>query len=282
MVKLILSDMDNTLIPIGHDRVSARTLRAIDAARAAGLHFAPATGRGPVELAPFFLNDESYYATGILYNGQKVYVDGHLIYEKLYAFDDLQRLERMALSLPDTVMYYYPDNPDASNPAWAVGADDATAQAHGKRYRFTPHVVAHAPEVPYISAVVATGGGDAAVDAIRERMDREGLPLELVQTFPGWCDVLPKGVSKASGLTVLSDALGVTDEEIIVFGDAENDLALFSAVTNSVAVANATPAARRAARWHIGACADDAVAAAMEELVHQARTGQFPSFMSLG
>ena len=58
----------------------------------------------------------------------------------------------------------------------------------------------------------------------------------------------------------------------MVFGDAGNDLPLFSAVPNSVAVANAQPEAAAAARWHIGRCEDDAVAAAIEALA----AGEWP------
>ena len=51
-------------------------------------------------------------------------------------------------------------------------------------------------------------------------------------------------------------------------------------VPNSVAVANAVPAVKRDARWHIGASADDAVADAFYEIAAAAREGRMPSFMS--
>ena len=58
----------------------------------------------------------------------------------------------------------------------------------------------------------------------------------------------------------------------MVFGDAGNDLSMLSHVPDSVAVANATPEAAAAARWHIGACADDAVADAVLALAR----GEWP------
>ena len=61
-------------------------------------------------------------------------------------------------------------------------------------------------------------------------------------------------------------------DEVVVFGDADNDLPMFAAVENPVAVAGATPEAAEAARWHIGACEDDAVAAAIEALA----AGEWP------
>ena len=271
--------MDNTLIPIGRSHVSARTLVAIKALQAAGIEFAPCTGRGPVELAPFFLDDERYFATGVLHNGQTVYVDGDLVYERLYEAEDLLRLQQIALSYPGTTMCFYPLDTDASNPAYCIGESEERAVAYAKRYRFTPTMVSEVPDVPYISVTVAITLGEAVVEEIRRRVDAEVPGLELVQTFPGWCDVLPRGVNKASGIGILARELGVPRDEIVVFGDAENDLAAFGEVENSVAVANATPEAAAAARWHVGACADDGVAIAMVQIALAAERGEKPAFM---
>ena len=76
MIKLVLSDMDNTLLPFGSHQVSDRARAAIAEVRAAGIQFGPATGRDYVELMRFFAGDESCFSTGLLSNGKKVVVDG--------------------------------------------------------------------------------------------------------------------------------------------------------------------------------------------------------------
>ena len=83
---------------------------------------------------------------------------------------------------------------------------------------------------------------------------------------------MPAGWNKGAAALYLRDYLGVAPEDVFVFGDAENDLTMLTAVENSVAVANATPAAAAAARWHIGACEDLAVADAISALAR----GEFP------
>ena len=90
---------------------------------------------------------------------------------------------------------------------------------------------------------------------------------------------MPHGVSKASGLHVLMDKLGLSDEEVVVFGDAANDVPVFQEVTNSVAVANATKEVAALARYHIGACADDGVAVALEDIAQAAERNTLPEFM---
>ena len=110
--------------------------------------------------------------------------------------------------------------------------------------------------------------------------------LDFLNTVPQWFDIIPHGWSKVRGIEVLEEALGITPDEICVFGDAENDLAMFAHVTHSCAVANAVPEVLAAARWHVGASADDGVAIALEQIAAAARqtheTGVevLPAFMA--
>jgi hydroxymethylpyrimidine pyrophosphatase-like HAD family hydrolase len=69
MIKLVLSDMDNTLIPFGKERVSQRTVDAIHACQEQGVDFGPTTGRDRAELASFFGGDRSCYNTAVAVNG---------------------------------------------------------------------------------------------------------------------------------------------------------------------------------------------------------------------
>lgn len=103
--------------------------------------------------------------------------------------------------------------------------------------------------------------------------------LECLAPALGVFDVMPRGWNKASGMRVLMDEMGITADEVCVFGDSENDLPLLRACPNSVTVANAIPVAAAAARHHIGACADDAVADALLDIAAAAATGEMPAFM---
>lgn len=92
-------------------------------------------------------------------------------------------------------------------------------------------------------------------------------------------DILPKGWGKHKGVDVLRRALGLEREEVVAFGDAENDLAVLESVPNSVTVANADPRVAASSRWHIGASADDAVADALFDIAAAAAIGTMPAFM---
>ena len=65
---------------------------------------------------------------------------------------------------------------------------------------------------------------------------------------------------------MLVEALGITLDQVVVFGDNGNDVPMLSHVPNSVAVSNASPEAAAAAHWHVGACEDEAVGDAIAAL----------------
>ena len=96
-----------------------------------------------------------------------------------------------------------------------------------------------------------------------EVLRREVPQVDYSLPMPGFINTTPHGWSKASAVDVLAGRLGISLDQVVVFGDSGNDLEMLRHVPNSVAVANATPEAKAAARWHIGECADDAVAHAI-------------------
>ena len=90
--------------------------------------------------------------------------------------------------------------------------------------------------------------------------------------MPGFLNLTPPGYSKASGIDILCEALGIGLEQVITFGDGGNDLEMIAHVPNGVAVQGAVSEVAAAARWHIGRCEDETVPAAIEALV----AGEWP------
>jgi hydroxymethylpyrimidine pyrophosphatase-like HAD family hydrolase len=73
-------------------------------------------------------------------------------------------------------------------------------------------------------------------------------------------DVVPHGVDKGAGVIRALAELTVAPADVVGFGDAMSDLAMFSVVGHSVAVANAHPDVLSAADEIAGAVTDDGVA----------------------
>ena len=92
MIKLVLTDMDDTLIPAGHDGASDYAIEGIHAMQAAGLHFGPVSGRQPSAMGWMFKNHSECFSTGAFCNGQVMFVDGEVVASRATDNDALMRL----------------------------------------------------------------------------------------------------------------------------------------------------------------------------------------------
>lgn len=279
MIKLVLSDVDGTLIPLGRGKVSARTMRAIEQVRNAGIRFGLATGRDVVELMQLFEGNDLPFRTGILSNGKKIMVDGKIARLSLIDNDALDRLANEVSRYPGVMVTAYPFNTDASNPIYCMGVSQEELVGWSKTYSFTGVIVDEMPREDIIGATIACPEDQETMDRIEAFVRAECPEFDIAKPAVRWWDILPKGLNKGTALHMLMDEIGASVDEVVMFGDADNDLAILREVENSVVVAGATPAAKAAARWHIGACEDEAVAEALEDIALAARQGRLPSFM---
>lgn len=282
MIKLVLADMDNTLIPFGRAHASERTLEAIHACLDAGVAFGPASGRNRSEAAGFLCYDEAAYQTAVLVNGQQVYLRGRLLHEVTLDGGALRRAERIIRAHEGCALLVY--RPDGTCD-W-VGDDPKRL---GTFMRDAMHNGSERhdalPSYPVVKAGIVALLPRAVELALQQELSDACPELDFMNTVSNWFDVVPHGWSKVRGIEMLERELGLASDEICVFGDAENDLPMFAHVTHSCAVANATPEALAAARWHVGASDDDGVAVALEQIAEAAREARatgadvLPAFM---
>ena len=138
------------------------------------------------------------------------------------------------------------------------------------------------PNIDFIAAAIACNG-DEKRHAYCQRLIAEACPeVETIMSVPNWFDVLPLGINKASALDTILDAVGATRDEVVVFGDSGNDVAILSEVHYSVAVANATDEVKGVCNFHCGASADEGVADALFEIARATRANEVPAFLREG
>ena len=108
MIKLVLTDMDDTLIPAGHDGASDYAIEGIHAMQAAGLHFGPVSGRQPSAMSWMFRNRSECFSTGAFCNGQVMFVDGEAVASRATDNDALMRLaDYLEQETDDTYLKVY-------------------------------------------------------------------------------------------------------------------------------------------------------------------------------
>jgi len=245
--KLVATDLDGTLVR-GDDTVSAYTHQVLDRVRAAGIRVVGATGRGP-RLAELTRNDIRAADYLVMAGGGWVVDQSDPAYGPVVLRDErvpgavlaglLAELERRVGPL--TVMVEAMDAPDS--PLW--GDHDPTWR-YQERFEARPRADCFTGDVIKAFARAA----DQDVDHLLA-IATEVFPPELAtvtQSGLGFIEICPPRVDKATGLAVVADALGVDPDDVLVFGDMPNDLAMFAwAGWARVAVANAHPSLLAAA-----------------------------------
>lgn len=255
MIKLVLSDLDATLLDTPRSGLTGRAAAAIRAAMARGVVFGPCTGRSPAFLPGLFGPDrEDLYRSGVFDNGMVAYLDGERVHARSYdpaALADLAlRVRREGIG--ELGVCGLPDRP-----AEFVVVDEAWLAGHGEgALAGLSKANIHLPEgADLVSAAGYLGALYPDLDLVSPTRNRPIL------------DVLAAGVSKATGARALAGAVGASPDEVLVFGDSDNDLEVLGAFPNSCAVADAKAAVLGRARWVVGPCGEDGVARALEELV---------------
>ncbi|MDO4797114.1 MAG: Cof-type HAD-IIB family hydrolase [Coriobacteriales bacterium] len=108
---------------------------------------------------------------------------------------------------------------------------------------------------------------DVVEDCIaRFRTITDGL-MDVVGSGDGYFDVVCPGVSKASGLAMLLERWGIGPEQMVAFGDSDNDLAMLELAGLSFAMDNAPQNVKDVADRVAPACTDDGVLQMLEELL---------------
>lgn len=284
MIKLALTDLDNTLIPMGAPHATMRAIAAIHAMLDAGLHFGPVSGRVPAAMRWMFGGDEACCRTGAFVNGQLVYVDGTLVHEELLDGRELGEVAAWIGEYEGCALVVY-DLDDISETTdgtpYHLGATADELARHERVFGRDPHLLDRLDQATYTKANLRCDLPWSQMVELRDALRVEFPAFDFVfPTLHGpFIDLLPHGWSKGRAVEVLAAHLDLTLDEVAVFGDSENDVSMLEAVPHSVAVRNASAEAREAARFRIGLSADDAVADALFALAEAARTGRCPSFL---
>ncbi len=88
-----------------------------------------------------------------------------------------------------------------------------------------------------------------------------------LRTSPVLLEVQPRDVTKATGLSQLTNALGITLDQVIALGDYNNDVEMLQAAGLGVAVGEATPACLEAADLLVASPEEEGPAHFLEEFL---------------
>ncbi len=242
--RLLVTDVDGTLLPPDR-RVLPSVREAVRLAQARGVRVCLATGRMWRSVRPYV---EAVVADSpiVLFDGAVVYdfASGHVL--------DRHTLDPRAARIALEVLRDFSDlrphvfTLDAVYVDRMNGASRAYLERDGIQAQEVGDLVGHLPPEPVKILVV---GEPRRLVELDRALAQRTHDLHRVFSEPDFLELLPAGVSKATGLRVLCRVLGVAAEEVVAVGDNPNDLEMVREAGLGIAVANAHPALKRAAQF---------------------------------
>jgi hypothetical protein len=94
-----------------------------------------------------------------------------------------------------------------------------------------------------------------------------GDKADIIFTSTKLLEVLPKGITKVTGITGVIDNLGIKMDEVMAFGDYDNDIEMLDAAGLGVVVENGSMAAKSNADLIIESCDQSGPAKFLESLM---------------
>ncbi|MET7413958.1 HAD family hydrolase [Streptomyces rubiginosohelvolus] len=263
--KLVATDLDGTLLR-GDDTVSERTREALAAATAAGAAHIIVTGRA-VPWTRHILDDLGYEGLAVCGQGAQVYHAGE---HKLLTSLTLDR-QLAGLALSKIEAEVGPLHLAASRD----GLEGEVLVGPGYRVQEGP--------LPYLFVDDATEMWTAPLNKVyiqHPELDDDALAfaaraavgslVDVVMAGAGVVEILPLGLSKATGLSLAARRLGVKAADTIAFGDMPNDIPMFGWAQHGVAMANAHDDLKAVAHEITASNEDDGIAVVLEQLLRSA------------
>lgn len=254
MIKLIVSDIDGTLVKDGENKINPELFDVImELKKKKRIHFAAASGRQAASIEYTFspIREEIFY---VAENGSYLGCYGRNLF--LYSMDreiaeslilDIRKepeLEVMVSGAKGT----YLETKDREFIDWMLNG-----------YHFNIIEVDDVTKVDDEIIKVAAYRKDGIHQAADRFFSSYGDRLKMTISGAMWMDCMAPGVNKGEAVKTLQESLGIAPEETIVFGDQLNDIEMLNRAYYSFAVGNAREEVKKAARFQADFNGNDGV-----------------------
>ena len=257
-IKAIAFDMDGTLLT-DDKQISPRTRRCFEALEERGIALILSTGRSFEALEPY-KNDLNLNYPVICYNGARILGNsGNLIKEHQLQDDiaryiiDLAREENLHIQIyRNGKLFFEKRTPEAD-------FYENHVNIKGKVVNFDDF------NPPGFTKIMYLGDHDY-LDGLGTAIKKHfGKRLSVMFSNPMFLEFMDGGVSKGSALFEVADHLDISIDNIMAFGDGENDKSMIETAGIGVAMSNATEEVKAAADSITLSNNEDGVAVFLED-----------------
>lgn len=263
MIKLIVTDIDGTLLPDGEDLIHPGYFDLIKKLSRHGIIFGAASGRQYASLRKLFypVQDDLVYITE---NGAHVIYKGK---ELLYAPMSKKVSEALVLdtrAIPGAQSMYC-----TRDVAYFEPKDKDVYKLMSESYHFKCRMI---PDLLKLEEPCLKYS--LYLEEHVEEITAKNFIPKWKQTHDVACggkyfmDVMEDGVNKGTALSLIQDCLHISWKETMAFGDNSNDLEMLDKAFYSFAVGNARQEVRNAASYMTGTNNQHGVLEILRSLVH--------------
>ncbi len=268
MIKLIMSDMDGTLldtkgnVPAGFDNIIKELSKR-------NVIFAPASGRQYFSLLDSFKGYEDKFLF-LAENGTMVRYQGKELFSSPMQHDIALKVINTVLDIPQVYSVYC-----GKKNAYVLKSqyDDAFAAELAKYYTHSAVVddfSAIDDEIIKASFWDITGNADKS---ILVPLHKYADKLQVALSSAYWVDVMNADINKGIAIKQVQKKLKIKPEECAAFGDYLNDSEMMEAVYYSFAMANAHPKIKELARFSTASNEEHGVLRAIKKLIDDGLCG---------
>ncbi|GKU79013.1 Cof-type HAD-IIB family hydrolase [Paenibacillus sp. L3-i20] len=260
-IQAIVLDLDGTLLD-SNKLISHRNYKTVKRCYDSGIHIIVATARPPraanqfVEKIPFV--DYLVYYNGALTTSKSKQTQRHIsismeISQQIYNFIELHAPQSSITYEVNDLWYTCTPIPDSQNGHFGIRSNDSKPQVVDKDFIRTLSP----------TKIVVVG-----YSTCRGFIDQFGDHVNVIATDGGvLVQIMHKSASKEDAVQYVLSDIGVSPENVMVFGDDFNDLGLFQTCGYPIAMENAIIELKNCAKHITESNDNDGVAVALEKFV---------------
>lgn len=256
MVRAIFFDLDGTLIPGSTGTYSPAVQQAFEALKRKGILLFAATGRSPYELRVTNMINGLPFDGIITLNGQYCYTKDEILYCHNFGKQDLARILQQAEK--------------EHFPCALVEKDEMYLNFINDRVLQVMNSI-HTPMPPVRDFTDALQRDVLMVMPFLSEEDTQKLIMPLLQesTLTRWSDycmdIVPSDCSKRTGIQRFMHRYQLTWDEIMAFGDGDNDYDMLKSAKYGIAMKNACQKLLTGEFYVTGSVEEDGVVTALQK-----------------
>ena len=259
-IKLIVTDVDDTVVPESHMDLNPEYFDVIRKFREKGIIFVGASGRQKVSVKKVFapVQDEVAYLAD---NGTDIETKDFSVSMK-FEEEDYKKLAEELEALGGD-FEYMPCKPD-----WGY-VDERAEDFYQlfERYGFQMKKVKNLVNLKDICKVSLYHPDGIPKDIEQKMKDEWSDRMDVCIAGKAYLDFTKKGCNKGNGVKILQQYYGITPEETVTFGNADNDISMILQSKYGYAVGNASENLKKAAYEIIGEVKDEEKKKKMKEIL---------------